>query len=78
MSILKPFNLATATKDYQAKQKSLTNKFIERVQSYKRAAENQVVDCEATIREANKVKQVATQDIAKANDVLIKVKSNEL
>lgn len=78
MSILKPFNLATETKDYQAKQKSLTNKFIERVQSYKRAAENQVVDCEATIREVSKVKQIATQDIIKANDVLIKAKSNEL
>tara|TARA_B100001063_G_scaffold227047_1_gene237142 strand:- start:17731 stop:17967 length:237 start_codon:yes stop_codon:yes gene_type:complete len=78
MSILKPFNLATATKDYQAKQKSLTDKFIEKVQSYKKAAENQVVDCEATIREVSRAKQVATQDIAKANDVLIKAKSNEL
>lgn len=78
MSILKAFDLGQATKDYQAKQKSLTAKFVERVQSYKRAAENQVVDCEATIKEVNKVKQIATQDIVKANDVLIKAQKNEL
>ena len=67
------FDLEKVTKEYNQKQQQLTAEYVAEVSSSIKAAENQVKDCDFTIKEVSKIKKDASTYITKAKEALGKV-----